>query len=129
MNTNEPPDNDEPEFITPQNITPEQRARIAKQTNEELEDYFSRKLPQMIAATKDAVANRDAEALKRAASGIAAFSSKLSQWNDACGENASANLVACVETMGQMRDDIHAALNGELPEQQDDDSADDWKKH
>jgi len=116
------PDNDEPHFITP-----EQRAQAAETTNDALEAYFAQKLPQMLSASTQAAANQDADGLRKVAAGIGAFEAKLSQWNDACGSRASAKLIACVETMGQMRDDIQATLNGELPGQQTDDPAEKWK--
>jgi hypothetical protein len=101
------------------------RDALALQSNLELERYFEAKLPQITAALKEAAADQDEAGLKRIAAGVGAFEAKLSEWNDACGKRASAKLLAVVDSLGQTRADIAAALRSELPGQADE--GEEWK--
>lgn len=123
------PMNDDDENQTRQGMTPERfegltpkekeeyRDALATQSNAELERFFAAILPQITDALKVAAAEQDEAGLKRIAAGCAAYQSQLAEWNDGCGSRASANLLAVVESLGHTRDDIGAALRGELPGQ------------
>jgi hypothetical protein len=106
-------------------MTPDDEQPLTPQSNAELEIYFAQKLPKISNAMKQAAADQDDAELKRIAAGIASYQAMLSKWNDACGERASAKLIAVVQILGEMRDDIGAALRGELPGQADE--GDEWK--
>jgi hypothetical protein len=101
------------------------RDALALQSNAELERYFEGKLPQITAALTKAASEQDESGLKRIAAGVGAFEAKLSEWNDACGQRASGKLLAVVESLGQTRADIAAALRGDLPGQAGE--GDEWK--
>lgn len=110
--------------MTPEEVD-EFRDALGAQSNAELEAYFEKKLPQITSAIKQAVAAQDEAGLKKISAGIASYQALLSSWNDGIGHRASEKLKAIVDHLGHSRDDIAAALRGELPGQVDE--GDEWK--
>lgn len=95
------------------------RDLIARQSNAELEEFFTSKRLQLSSAMKKAAADQDKAALQRLAAGIAAYQMQLGKWNEACGKRASAKLLAIGWSFQAARDDIASAIRGDLPGQTD----------
>lgn len=114
------PDDEQPEFSIEQF-----RDALALKSNADLEEFFEQLLPKISNASRQAAANQDKAGMQRVAAGIAAYQTQLSTWNDGLGRRASKKLKGFEELLGKMRDDIGAALRGELPGQAAE--GDEWK--
>jgi hypothetical protein len=117
-----------PEIITPENITDEQRDALAPQFNANVEAAAMDARRKFTSGIKRAVEAGDADELKRLRHAAKAFEAQLAKWNDGMGIRASDRLKALQQSFGELADDIFAALAGELPGQLESDPADDWKR-
>ncbi len=111
--------------MTPEEEESKFNDALRAESNEPLEQFFAQFLPRASDAMKQAAANQNGKSLRNQVARLGNYQAKLSERNDARGNRASENLIAVVQILGELRDDIGAALRGELPGQAGE--GDEWK--
>lgn len=112
--------------ITPDNITPQERAILAEYWNAELLQGMVPLYEKLSKESEAAAIAQSRERLLAVRNEAKAFEAKLAEWNQGLGERASEALKALQDEFSGLADDILLALNGELPGQEGNEG-EEWK--